>query len=149
LAEANIALGMQFREQHFVGTKVLPSAVDGSDLTIIVEGVYSLPGEKARKDIFAASAEIPDESEVLSAGRKASPNPERYDWRAELTHAFNGKSKVTAVGERVMAYDHHGSLDPSAHEHFLRPESDKQYYATSTFGTPPPKPPAASTGAPP
>jgi hypothetical protein len=141
LGEANIALGMQFREQHFVGTKVLPPAVEGSDLTIMVEGVFSLPGEKPRKDIFAAASEIPDDSEVLSAGKMASPNPERYDWRAERTHIPNGKSKVTAVGERVMAYDHHGSLDPSAHEHFLRPEGDKQYYATSTFDPTPPAPP--------
>ena len=144
LGEANIALGVQFREQHFVGTKVLPSAVDGADLTIMVEGIYALPGEKVRKDIFAASAEIPDESEVLSAGRKASPNPERYAWRPEHTHAPNGKSKVTAVGERVMAYDHHGSLDPSAHEHFVKPESDPQYYATSTFAPEPPKKPAGA-----
>jgi hypothetical protein len=147
LAEANIALAVQFREQHFVGTKVLPSAVDGLDLTIMVEGVFSLPGEKARKDIFATAAEMPDESDVLSEGRKASPNPERYAWRAEHTHAATGKSKVTAVGERVMAYDHHGSLDPSAHEHFFRPGADKQYYATSTFAPTPPPPPQTTTGA--
>lgn len=146
LAEANIALGVQFREQHFAGTKLLPSAVDGSDLTIMVEGIFSEPGEKPRKDFFATSAEIPAAEEVVAAGKKASPNPERYAWRTEKSHQFNGKSKVTAVGERVMAYDHHGSLDPSAHEHFLRPEGDKQYYATSTFAPPPPTPPQTPTG---
>ena len=146
LVEANILLAAVFRAQFFAPAKLLPSTVDGSDLTIMVEGRFSPPGEKARTNVFVSSADIPDESEVLSAGRKASPNPERYAWRAEHTHAPTGKSKVTAVGERVMAYDHHGSLDPSAHEHFFRPESDKLYYATSTFGSPPPKPPTASAG---
>ncbi len=147
LTEANIALGSQFREQFFVGQKVLPSTVDGPDLTIMVSGIFAVPGEKARKDIFATSAEIPDESKVLSAGKKASPNPERYAWRAEQTHAPTGQSKITALGERVMAYDHHGSLDPSAHEHFLRPESDKQYHADSTYAPAPP--PSSPTGTPP
>ncbi|MEO8353232.1 MAG: DUF4157 domain-containing protein [Chthoniobacteraceae bacterium] len=149
LFEANLTLRDDFRQQSFVGTKLLPSTVDGADLTILVEGIYREPGAKPRKDFFASPQGIPDEPTVLAAGKGASPNPERYAWRAEHGHNSSGKSKVTAVGERVMAYDHHGSLDPSVHEHFLRPESDPQYYATSTFAPPPPTPPQSPAGAPP
>ena len=121
----------------------------GSDLTIMVEGRFSPPGEKPRDDIGAVATAIPDEKAVLSTARAASPNPERDAWRIERTHKFTGITNVTAVGERVMAYVHHGSLDPKAHEHFLKPESDPQFYATSTFAPPPPKPQQSSAGAPP
>jgi hypothetical protein len=149
LNEANIALADNFRAQSFRAKKLLPPLIEDLDLTIMVEGRFSPPGEKPRDDIGAFATAIPDEKAVLSTARAASPNPERYAWRIERTHKFTGITNVTAVGERVMAYVHHGSLDPSAHEHFLKPESDLQFYATSTFAPPPPKPPQSPAGTPP
>jgi len=45
----------------------------------------------------------------------------------------------------VIAYLHHGSLNVSPHDHFNRPETDPNFYATSRFAPPPP--PAQRPGA--
>ena len=136
--EANIIYGADFRAEHFTPKKVLPAMIDESDLTIIFEGRVAPPGEKPHDDSRVRASGYPTDETILAAAKKASPNPERYNWWIERTHDFRGNSKGTAVGQRVMAYDHHGSLDPAVHEHFLRPESDKQYYANSTFAPAPP-----------
>ena len=46
--------------------------------------------------------------------------------------------RIKAVAERVIAYLHHSSLDPAKHEYFMPPESNKDFFTTSTF-TPPPE----------
>jgi hypothetical protein len=61
----------------------------------------------------------------------------------DRTHK-NGKTTLTAVGERVIAYLHHGSLDASAHQHFGQPEANADFYAA--FQPAPPPTPPASTG---
>jgi hypothetical protein len=45
---------------------------------------------------------------------------------------------LTAVGERFIAYLHHGSLNVRPHEHFTTPLTDRRYFYTSTFAPPPP-----------
>jgi hypothetical protein len=83
---------------------------------------------------------------MIGKGKAAVGNPERYDWRVEKKHAATGVTTYTVIGERVMAYLHHGSLDPSAHDRFTKREDDPKFYTTSTFGPPPPPP---ATPAPP
>jgi hypothetical protein len=82
---------------------------------------------------------IPDEAALIAKGRENTNNPARYQWRVERMHR-NGKTTLTVVGERVMAYLHHGSLDVGPHKHFSKPEDNPDFYATSTF-TPTPPPP--------
>jgi hypothetical protein len=59
-------------------------------------------------------------------------------------HATTGKTTKEVVAERVIAYLHHASLDPSQHEHFAWPENDPRFFATSTLTSPapPPTPPS-------
>ena len=52
-----------------------------------------------------------------------------------------------AVAERVLAYLHHESLNATRTGSFTRPLSDKDFYATSTFGDPPPPAPAKGKAA--
>jgi hypothetical protein len=84
---------------------------------------------------------IPDDATIIAGGKENNNNPGRYQWRVERKHSSSGKTTLTAVGERVKAYLHHGSLDASKHDHFSRPEGDKDFYATSTFKPPPPAKP--------
>jgi hypothetical protein len=64
-------------------------------------------------------------------------NPGKYAWRVERTHtAATGMTKVQVIGERVIAYLHHGSLDVGPHQHFTEPESNPDFYAKSAFMTP-------------
>ena len=77
---------------------------------------------------------------LITEARGQLPNPDRYTWRVQRRHASSGMTTLTVVAERVVAYLHHGSLNPAAHQYFTRPESDADFYATSTFA-----PPAAPT----
>jgi hypothetical protein len=92
------------------------------------------------------SATIPSDASIISQGKAGVNNPGRYQWRVDRTHAKStGLTTLTAIGERVIAYLHHGSLDAAAHDHFGKPETAGDFYATSTFTPPPPPPPPAST----
>jgi len=90
---------------------------------------------------------IPGDATIIAGGKANNNNPGRYQWRVERKHSASGETTLTAVGERVMAYLHHGSLDASAHEHFGQPEANKDFYTASTFTPPPPPSPLGGSGA--
>ncbi len=73
-------------------------------------------------------------------------NPHRYAWRVDRAHATSGITTQTTIAERVVAYLHHGSLNPAAHQYFTAPLNDPRFYATSRFA-PPAAPPAGAGGA--
>jgi hypothetical protein len=147
-AEANRAFAAAFKSEHFTAKKLVSVEEKGSQRIFTLEGRLAPPGEKARDDTVTMPADSPPTDVDLIAKAKAKvTNPERYKWRVEVTHGRDGTSTKSAIGERAIAYLHHGSLDPAPHQPFDRPESDPNFFATSTFAPPPAAPPA-STGTP-
>lgn len=144
-AEANRAFAAAFKSEHFTAKKLVSVEEKGSQRIFKLEGRLAPPGEKARDDTVTMPADSPPTDVVLIAKAKAKvTNPERYKWRVEVTHGSDGTSTKSAIGERAIAYLHHGSLDPAPHQPFDRPESDPNFFATSTFAPPPPAPPAST-----
>lgn len=148
LAEANQAFHDEIREQHFTAKKLAAPTTSGATVTYKLEGHFAPPGEEAFDGSLDMTVEVPDDASLIDKGKDQVSNPDRYAWRVERTHASNGTTTAKAVGERVIAYLHHGSLDPAAHEHFTRPESDPNFFATSTFAPPPPAQPTAPAATP-
>lgn len=149
LGEANRVFRDDFRTHHFRATSMAPAQVqaNGNDLdyTFEVHGRVS----SGRRDPPVSTSRIfttsrPNDASLITLGQAQLPNPSRYAWRVRRTHASSGISTFAAIAERVVAYLHHGSLNPGAHDYFARPESDRDFYATSTF-TPPAAPPAGGT----
>jgi hypothetical protein len=141
LAEAQIALKEYFKERYFTPTKMAaPTMVDDS-LHVDFEGHFAPPGKDPYDGPLFADQPVPDDASVLANGKAELSNPERFAWRVSRTHTSKGMTTATAIAERVIAYLHHASLNPSAHEHFTRPESDPRFYATSTFAPAPPAQP--------
>ncbi|MEP6781472.1 MAG: DUF4157 domain-containing protein [Gemmatimonadaceae bacterium] len=126
-------------------------ASGGSTLSIEVPGRSSPKGQDAEDTTrtYTSSATIVDDATLIALGKTQVPNPARYAWRIARSHsASTGFTTLTVMGERVLAYLHHGSLDASAHQHFDAPESDPRFFATSTFAPPPPPAATAPTGTP-
>jgi hypothetical protein len=143
--EANRVFRPVFRSNHFRAKTLVSVQEKGSQRIFTLEGRLSPPGEKARDDTVTIPADKPPADADLIAKAKAKvTNPERYQWRVETTHNKDGTSVKSAIGERAIAYLHHGSLDVAPHHPFDRPESDPSFFATSTFAPPP----ASSKGAP-
>jgi Domain of unknown function (DUF4157) len=141
LTEASRALSAAFRSAGFRPAKLLPSQQTGTKLVISLEGRFT----DSSDTIFTWTETVPDDATILARGKEQVAAPGHYAWRVEHAHSNNGETTVSAIGERVVAYLHHASLDASLHQHFTRPESDRNFYATSTFA--PPKPPPAPRGA--
>lgn len=136
LAEAKQVFGKSFVENHFTVKKMLPSADPDS---FEFSGTFRNPGEKPFDGTFTGSRDpVPANNVVIAEGRKQLNNPGRYAWRVESTHSKKGTTTLKAVAERVIAYLHHGSLNPARHEYFMPPETQPDFFATSTF-TPPPE----------
>jgi len=145
LAEAKVLLAKQFKADHFVPTSMTEKRTHGSngtDLELTFTGKAHPPGADPFDTTATSTMTIPDDATIIAEGRAETNNPDRYHWRVERTHTNSGKTKLTAVGERVMAYLHHGLLNPKPHEYFSEPESNPDFYATSTFA--PPSPPSGS-----
>ena len=151
-AEATKVFGKQMAAIHFKATGdptiTKPKATGGFTMTIRVPGVVSAPKQPARDDTFTSTIAtiIPDDAALIADGRKALPNPGRYNVSLTSSHASSGVTTRTVIAERVVAYLHHGGLDASPTAHFDRPESDPRFFATSTF-SPTPPPPAGGAGA--
>jgi hypothetical protein len=150
LAEVNIVYASQLQQQNFTATRLRPiqrrQVPRGTELTIVVEGQVRIAGQDpVNNTLTFTDGPVLNDAAVIADARAQSPNPDRYRWRVEETHSSAGITTRTAVAERVVAYLHHGSLDPSAHSHFTRPESDPNFFATSTFA-PPPAQPAHGSG---
>jgi len=147
-AEANRVFAADFKEAHFRAKKVVSVEDKGAKRIFTFEGTSAPPGEKAHDDTITMDPDNFPADDVLIARAKAKvTNPERYAWRVETTHTGDGMSARSAIGERAIAYLHQGSLDPAPHQPFDRPETDPNFFATSTFAPPPPAP-AASAGTP-
>jgi hypothetical protein len=71
----------------------------------------------ARQSTIRSSAPPPSRrGDDSCKGQANTNNPSRYQWRVERKHGSNGTTTLTAVGERIVAYLHHGSLDVSAYD---------------------------------
>lgn len=158
--EANRVFAEKFRADHFVAKDLVSVEEQGSQRIFKILGRTSAPGEKPHDETVTVPADPPPpDADLITKGKAKVTNPERYKWRVETTHSSDGKSTKSAIGERAIAYLHHGSLDVSPHQPFDRPESDPNFFATSTFappaatapaptGTPAPTPAPARTPAP-
>ncbi len=151
LAEANRAFASDLKRMHFKAKALRPAkrqAVDGGTrLTFEVEGRTMPPHGQAYDDMYVWTADlvVPTDADLITQGQTVLPNPARYAWRVEQRHATSGMTTLMVVAERVVAYLHYGSLDPSAKEHFIRPESDPAFFSTSTFWPRPVPPPTGGT----
>jgi len=112
---------------------------DKVKITYYVEGVESKSGKimwwGGDQQGVPREIEIPGDDFVILEAQSRLNNPEKYSFRVERKHT-NGRTKITVFAERVVAYVHHGSLDASAHEHFTRPLTDRDFYTTSSFVSP-------------
>lgn len=143
LAEAKQVFGNPFADNHFTAKKMLPSA---SANEFEFSGTFNKPGEKPFDGTFTGTRDpVMSNAEVIAEGRKQLNNPDRYAWHVDSVHTKDGKTKLTAVSERVIAYLHHSSLNPAAHQYFMPPESNRDFYTPSTY-TPPPENPPAGVG---
>lgn len=104
------------------------------------QGTYQQHGQRVDRRVTytyrfdpGTQATTPDDATMIAEGRSELPNPERYAWRVTVRLTAKGETIKDVVAERVIAYLHHGSLDPSAHEHFTRPEDDPLFFTSSTF----------------
>jgi hypothetical protein len=137
LGEAKRLFAKEFKDKDFTPSAWTPTAT-GASLTMTFTGTKHPRGADPSDATMTFSQDIPTDAAIIEEGKAITNNPDRYAWRVERTHDNkSGKTKLTAVGERVMAYLHHGSLDRAQHDHFTRLESNPDFYATSTF-TPPP-----------
>lgn len=143
LAEAQQVFGKQFVQDHFTPKKMLASA---SSDNFEFSGTYENPGEKPFDGTYSGSRDPTPANDVLIAeGYKQLNNPDRYAWRVENGHSKKGTTTLKVVAERVVAYLHHSSLNPSKHEYFMPPESNTDFFVTSIFA-PPAEGPEAGAG---
>lgn len=153
-AEANVVFADDFRSNHFRATAApvtTRTAVSGGEtLALSIAGRRTPPGGTASDTTRRYTiGPISSDATLIAQAQPTLPNPGRYAWSVTRTHnSTTGKTRATVFAERVVAYLHHGSLDASATQHFTRPESDPNFFATSTFAPPPPPPPPGSTGRP-
>lgn len=113
--------------------------VNGTGVRITIEG--EVPGRGGTTQVFtfeATTDPVPEAASLLQELRDQLPNPDRYRLRVDRRHA-NGRTSFVVTAERVIAYMHHGSLDPARHEHFRRPINDRNFYTSSTFAPPRPR----------
>ena len=147
LVEAQRALGNQY-PAGFVATAVRTThapVAGGFQTTIVVDGTVP-DGDGGRRPetmTFPPGGTTPDDASLLASSRGLVNNPDRYSWRIQETHdATTGQTTHTAIGERVITYLHHESLNAGAHDHFTRPSTDTDFYGRSTYAPPAPAAPA-------
>jgi hypothetical protein len=126
----------KFTPTTFKRTEVTDAA--GTHAELELRGVVGRA--KDERVLTLSTMAVPDDKTLIDQHQDVAPNPGRYDWKVERTHT-GFATKVEVVGRRVVAYLHHGLLDVSKHEHFTRPETDPDFFATSTFKKPPVPPP--------
>ena len=136
LAEGKALYAGSFKEEHFVADgmtsnqTVTPGTV-GLELTFT--GTASPPGDTAFATTMTFTESVSDDAAIIARGKALCNNPDRYAWRVARKHSKVGVTTLTSVGERVLAYLHHGSLDAQAHVRFGESETNADFYATSTF----------------
>lgn len=135
IGEIKVIWAKDFAKEGFNATKLASQTSDGKDISATIEGTQRVPGEKQPQSTsFTIGWPVPpDEKELIATSKAKLGNADRYAWRIETVHTKNGKTKKTAIGERVITYLHHRSLRASPKQPFDRPESDPHFTATSTF----------------
>lgn len=140
LAEAKAQFANDFKTNKFeprsMAINRTPGA-DGTELEMIFTGISHPSGADAFQSTLTFTETVPDDATIIANGKANTNNPDRYEWRVERK-ARSGKTTLTAVGERVLAYLHHGSLDANPHDRFSQPEGNPDFYATSSFTPPTP-----------
>jgi hypothetical protein len=161
LAEVQRIFGDGFRRDHFTAKKIstnerLPKKDGGFRVHIIIDGRFTVPRQAPQDGTEEVTAPFdkdgnemvaPDDAMLLTQAKAAVASPGKFSWTVEETHAATGMTTRTAVGVRVIAYLHHGSLNVTAHQHFTAPLTDTRFYAVS-HPTPTTAPAAPASGAP-
>ena len=121
-----------------------PAGDEGFTTHAVVTGEVRRRGRDPQEMTFtfdsAPESPIPTDASMLRQARERVANPEKFAWRLDTQHRTDGTTRRTVIAERVVSYLHHGSLDVSPHEHFIRPETDPTFFARSTFEPAPPQP---------
>jgi len=144
-AQIRAAFGQQFSRGHF--------SLDSFTMTTRTEGTATIHdynmtghdnrrGRQARSMTFQASSALVESDAMLIRRVQATVNnPDKFDWRVESTRSAGGTLTKKVIRERVVASLHHGSLNVSPSQRFVRPESDRRFFAVSTFAPPRPSAP--------
>lgn len=156
LVEAQRVYGRAFQANRFTPRAVVQNervaAQGGFRVRTVIRGGFRPRGEEpfdgemsftAPFDAEGAETIAPSNAALLATARSRVANPEKYRWTVTEDHSANGRTTLTAAGERVIAYVHHGSLNVTPREHFTVPITDPRFFATSRFA-----PPRAAAGGP-
>jgi len=134
LAEGKAIFGAALQRDGFVAkamTATKTTGPAGSQIKITFTGTAHPKGAAPFDSTWQADPiQIPDENALLAQAKGAVNNPDRFQWQVERKHDSSGKTMLSAFGERVKAYLHHGSLDPGPHQHFGEPESNADFYVS-------------------
>jgi hypothetical protein len=140
VTEANRTQGAWLRREGVTLTRVGPpraTAVTGGEtLEIPLAGQQRTPDGPVdwtgSTSVGSPEEPIPTRTVLDAQARLHCPNPDRYQWRFEETHRA-GQTTRRMIGERVLAYLHHGSLNAGPHDRFNPSTTNPDFYATSTF----------------
>ncbi|WP_417067314.1 DUF4157 domain-containing protein [Niveibacterium terrae] len=139
-AEANRAFAAEFRNDGFRASALEESVSvqNGEEVhSFTITGSVRRRGQSAEEQTWNLTTSRSDDASLIAAARARLSNPDRYAFRVQLRHRPNGMTRVEVVAERVVAYLHHVSLDPGAHRYFMPPETDPDFFTTSTYAPPP------------
>jgi hypothetical protein len=136
-AQAAAFYRASFRREGFTPTAVRSTRVPvqgGFRVDVQVDGIVRRRGHEPFETTIPINYDdtMPDDATMIRESRELVPNPDRYRWTVEETRT-RGRTRRVVVAERVVAYLHHGELDPAPHEHFTRPLTDPNFFTTSTF----------------
>lgn len=140
LAEAKAQFANDFKTNKFEPRSMAINrtpGTGGTELEMIFTGISHPSGADAFQSTLTFTETVPDDATIIANGKANTNNPDRYEWRVERK-ARSGKTTLTALGERVLAYLHHGSLDANPHGRFSQPEGNPDFYAKSSFTPPTP-----------
>jgi hypothetical protein len=148
LAEASRAFASTLRRNRLTPTDFrverVPVDAEGFTTHAVLTGEVRRRGRDPQEMTFtfdsAPGSAIPTDASMMRQARERVANPEKFAWRMDTQHRRDGTTRRTVIAERVISYLHHASLDVSPHEHFTRPESDRTFFAHSTFQPAPPPP---------
>jgi ketosteroid isomerase-like protein len=148
LAEARRAYASTIRRNRLTPTGFdidrVPAGPDGFRTHAVLTGEIRRRGRDPQEMTFtfdsAPESPIPTDASMLAQARDRVANPEKFAWRIATEHRNTGTTRRAVIAEGVISYLHHGSLDVSAHEHFTRPETDRTFFAHSTFQPAPARP---------
>ncbi len=142
LAQARREFVSGFRSHRFRPISVeISSNVSNGETTY----TYDFTGTRNREpyEMQFTRGPIPSNQALIDRVKAVVNNEDKFDWSITENQQPNGQLVKTVIRERVVCYLHHGSLNASRGDHFLPPETDRRFFAESTF-TPPPPPSTSS-----